>query len=134
MQTASSHPGWGPAAQVILGPDPQLVLYGETVVWFHKVELFRHEEEQRMYRQTPSPEDLALHKELLLRLIEDGEHLGRLIDRHGFLSNAEGITGNDLKSTVCNLLADYRGWHESMPTAERALVLREVFDGSKPIH
>jgi len=134
MQSAQSDRGWGPAAQVILGPDPQLVLYGEAVVWFHKVELFRHEEEQRMYRQTPAPEDLALHKELVLRLIEDGEHLGRLIDRHGFLSNAEGITANDLKSTVDNLRADYRGWHEPMPAAERDLILREVFDGTKPVH
>jgi hypothetical protein len=111
-----------------------LVLYGEAVVWFHKVELFRHEEEERMYRQAPSPEDLALHKELLLRLIEDGEHLGRLIDRHGFLPNAEGVSGNDLKSTVLNLRADYRGWHEPMPAAEGEQVTREVFDGSKPAH
>jgi len=134
MQAADSKRSWGPAAQVILGPDPQLVLYGEAVVWFHKVELFRREEEERMYRLVPSPEDLALHKELLLRLIEDGEHLGRLIDRHGFLSNAEGIAGNDLKSTVLNLRADYRGWHEPMPAAEREQVLREVFDGPKPAH
>jgi hypothetical protein len=87
-----------------------------------------------MYRQTPAPADLTLHKELLLRLITDGEHLGLLIDQHGFLSNAEGITADDLKSTVRNLRADYRGWHEPMPEAERAQVLREVFDGSKPAH
>src|SRR5439155_24625519 len=107
MQASGSKHSWGPAAQVILGPDPQLALYGEAVIWFHKVELFRHEEEQRMYRQTPAPEDLALHKELLLRLIEDGQHLGRLIDQHGFLSNSEGITAEDLKATVRNLRADY---------------------------
>ena len=90
MQTARPKQNWGAAAQIILGPDPQLALYGEAVVWFHKVELFRHEEEARMYRQTPAPADLTLHKELLLRLITDGEHLGLLIDQHGFLSNAEG--------------------------------------------
>ncbi len=134
MEAVSSKQNWGPAAQVILGPDPPLALYGEAVVWFHKVELFRREEEQRMYRQTPVPEDLALHKELLLRLIEDGEHLGRLIDQHGFLSNAEGITADDLKATARNLRADYRGWHEPMPAAERSQVLREVFDGPKPAH
>jgi hypothetical protein len=125
MQAARSKQSWGSVAQVILGPDPQLALYGEAVVWFHKVELFR---------QNPAPADLALHKELLLRLITDGEHLGRLIDQHGFLPNAEGTTVDDLKATVQNLRADYRGWHEPMPDAERAQVLREVFDGPKPAH
>src|SRR5437868_1198962 len=114
MPAAGSKASWGSAAQVILGPEPQLALYGEAVVWFHKVELFRREEEERMYRQKPASEDLLLHKELLLRLIADGEHLLRLIERHGFLSNAQGVTEADLKATLQNLRADYRGWHESM--------------------
>ena len=101
------------------------------MIWFHKVELFRREEEQRMSPETPSQDDLALHKQLLIRLIEDGEHLGRLIDHHGFMSNAEGITAEDLKATTRNLRADYRGWHEPMAPAEKAQVLREVFDGPK---
>jgi len=118
----------GSAVQVILGPDPQLALYGELVVWFHKVELFRHEEEQRMFRQTPGPEDLNLHKNPLLRLIADGEHLVRLIEQHGFLTNNEGVTAEDLKATLQNLRADFRGWHEPMPATQKAELLREVFD------
>ena len=134
MQAGGSKQSWGSAAQVILGPDPQLTLYGEAVVWFHKVELFRHEGEERMYHQTPTPEDSALHKELLLRLIADGEHLVRLIEQHGFLANTEGITDDDLKATLQSLRADYRGWHEPMPAAQQAQILREVFDVPKPAH
>lgn len=134
MDAVSSKHSWGSAAQVILGPDPQLALYGEVVVWFHKVELFRREEEQRMYRQTPSAEDATLHKELLLRLIVDGEHLARLIEQHGFLGNTEGITAADFSATLQNLRADYRGWHEPMPAVQREQILREVFDVPKPAH
>lgn len=131
MQSVGSKQNWSGAAQVILGSDPQLALYGEVVIWFHKVELFRHEEEERMYRQAPAPVDSALHKELLLRLIADGEHLVRLIGQHGFLVNTEGITANDLKATVENLRADYRGWYEPMPAAQRDQILREVFAVAK---
>lgn len=134
MQAVGSKPGWGSAVQVILGPDPQLALYGEAVVWFHKVELLRREEEQRLYRQNPSAEDLSLHRQLLLRLVADGEHLVRLIEQHGFLANIEGITADDLKATLRNLRADYRGWHEPMPGRQRAQILREVFDVSEPSH
>jgi hypothetical protein len=94
MQAAGLKQGWGSAAEVILAPAPQLALYGEVVVWFHKVELFGREEEHRMYRQSPTTEDLALHKELLLRLMTDGEHLTRLIEQHGLLSNVEGVTSS----------------------------------------
>jgi hypothetical protein len=134
MQAVGAKQSWGSAAQVILGPDPQLAIYGEAVVWFHKVELFRHEEETWMYRQTPALEDSALHKELLLRLIADGEHLVRLIQQHGFLANTEGISAEDLGATLQNLRADFRGWHEPMPAAQQAQVLREVFDVPKPAH
>jgi hypothetical protein len=131
VQTVSDKPGWGSASQVILGPDPQLCLYNEIILWFHKVELFRHEEEPRMYQQSPVAEDLALHKRLLGRLIADGEHLSRLIDQHGLLFNAEAVTVADFKATLENLRADYRGWHEPMPAEQRAQILREVFDVAK---
>ena len=134
MQATGSKQSWDTVAQVILGSDPQLALYGEVVVWFHKVELFRREEEERMLRQTPTPEDAALHKKLLLRLIADGERLVRLIEQHGFLSNTESITDDDLRATLQNLRADYRGWHEPMPAAQQAQILREVFDVPKSAH
>ena len=134
MPSIGLRQNWGAAAEVILGPAPELALYGEVVVWFHKVDLFRRQEEQRMYRQPPTPDDLALHKELLLRLMADGEHLARLIEQHGLLSNVEGVTMEDLLATVQSLRADYRGWHEPMPDAQRAQVLREVFDVPKPAH
>ena len=134
MQTVGTTQSWGSAAQVILGPDPQLALYGEVVVWFHKVELFRHEEEKRMYGQTPTPEDTALHQELLHRLITDGEHLARLMARHGLMSNTEGVTAEDFQATLRNLRADYRGWYEPMPAGQQAQILREVFDVPEPAH
>jgi hypothetical protein len=134
MKAVGSPQGWGSAVQVILGPDPQLALYGEVVVWFHKVELFRGEEERRMYRQEPAPEDLALHRQLLRRLLTDGDHLVRLIDQQGFLTNTEKLTADDLKATLANLRADYRGWHEPMPAEKRTQLLREVFNVSQPAH
>ena len=134
MQPAGQKASWDSAAQVILGPDPQPALYGEAVVWFHKVELFRQQEEQTMFGQNPAPEDINLHRTLLLRLIDDGEHLVRLIDHHGFLANAQQITAADLKATLKNLWADYRGWHEPMPAAQKEQILREVFDGPEPAH
>src|SRR5215467_3644864 len=123
MPAADPKANWASAAEVILGPDPQLALYGEAVIWFHKVELFRQREEERMFRQNPTTEDLALHKELLLRLIADGEHLSRLTEQHGFLSNAQGITNADLKATLQNLRADFRGWHEPLPPEQKAQIL-----------
>jgi hypothetical protein len=134
VQIADLKASWGSAAQVILGPEPELALYGEAVVWLHKVELFRQQEEERMYRKEPGPEDVRLHKELLLRLIADGEHVLRLVEQHGFLPNAQGITGADVRATLQNLRADYRGWHEPMPAAQRAQILSEVFDGAKSAH
>jgi hypothetical protein len=131
MQSVGQRRNWGSAAEVILGPAPQLALYGEVVVWFHKVELFRRQEEQQMYRQSPTPEDLALHKELLTRLTTDGEHLTRLIDQHGLLANVEGVTAEDVKATILSLQADYRGWHQPMPETQRAHILRDVFDVQK---
>jgi hypothetical protein len=134
MQAAGLRQSWGSAAEVILAPAPQLALYGEAVVWFHKVELFRREEEHRMYRQNPTPDDFALHKELLLRLIADGEHLTQLIEQHGLLANVEGVTKEDLKATICSLQADYRGWHQPMTDSRSAQILRDVFDVPKPSH
>jgi hypothetical protein len=134
MQAAGLKQSWGSAAELILAPAPQLALYGEVVLWFHKVELFRREEENRMYRQSPTLEDLALHKELLLRLISDGEHLTQLIGQHGLLSNVEGVTREDLKATILSLQADFRGWHQAMPDSQRAQILRDVFDVPKPAH
>ena len=87
-----------------------------------------------MFRQTPAPEDLSVHKELLLRLMTDGEHLVRLIEQHGFVNNAESITLEDVKATLLNLRADYRGWHEPMPAAQQTQILSEVFDVPKSAH
>jgi hypothetical protein len=134
MPAAGLSQSWGSAAEVILAPASQLALYGEVVVWFHKVELFRREEEQRMYRQSPTPNDLALHKELLLRLVTDGEHLTELIEQHGLLSNVEGVTKEDLKATISSLQADYRGWHQPMTDGRRTQILRDVFDVPKSAH
>ncbi len=137
MQARLPKAGWGMVTQLILGSDPQQALQGELIVWFHKVDLFRHEEESRMYRQAPNTEDLAQHKSLLLRLIEDGEHLARLIERLDLKTVFEGTTLEDLRATLRILHADYRGWHEPMAEEQRTQILREVFDGTKsclPLH
>ena len=60
---------WSPVQHLILGEDPQLRIYAEVSVWFKKIELFRKGEDERMFLQEPTPEDLAVHKTLLQRLI-----------------------------------------------------------------
>jgi hypothetical protein len=134
MQPETSERSWSPASQVILGADPQLVLYGDIVLWFHKVELFRQHQQQRMYLRSPGPEDLALHKKLLQRLIADGEHLIRLMAQHGFVANSDAVTPGDVAASVRSLSADFRGWHEPMPEARREEILHQVFDVSQSAH
>src|SRR3954471_5394023 len=130
MPAVTTKQHWEPAVQLILGHDPQLALYGELVLWFHKVDLFRHEEEVRMFQQSPTSEDLNVHKELILRLIADGEHLLKLIEQHS-LPATERVTTADLTATLQNLSADYRGWHERMPADKQAQILADVFDVTK---
>jgi hypothetical protein len=118
---------WSPAKHLILGDDPQLRVYAEVSVWYKKIELFRKGEDERMFRHDPTPEDLAVHKSLLQRLLADGEHLLSLIRQIGLPENIEGITAESVAATVELLGADYRGWHEPMPAEQRERILREVF-------
>ncbi len=134
MQAETSERSWSPASQVILGADPQLALYGDIVLWFHKVELFRQHEEERMYHRSPGAEDLELHKKLLQRLVADGEHLIRLIAQHGLVANTDAVTPEDVAATVRNLSADFRGWHEPMSGDRREEILHQVFDVAQSAH
>ena len=112
---------------LILGEDPQLRIYAEVSVWFKKIELFRKGEDERMFLQEPTPEDLAVHKTLLQRLLADGDHLLSLIQQMGLPENIEGIQSEDVAAAVEALRDTYRGWHEPMPAERREQMLREVF-------
>ena len=118
---------WSPAKLVILGDDPQLRVYAEVSVWYQKLELFRKGEDQRMFVQEPTSEDLAVHRSLLQRLIADGEHLVSLIQHIGLPENTEGITPQSVAATLEAIRADYRGWHEPMLAEQRERILRQVF-------
>jgi hypothetical protein len=118
---------WGAAKHLILGDDPQLRVFAEAAVWLKKLETFRKGENQRMFDQEPTPEDLALHRSLLQRLIADGEHLLSLISQLGFPENTEGISGESLAATIELLRADYRGRHEPMAKEKRDQILNHVF-------
>ncbi len=118
---------WGVAKHLILGDDPQLRLFAEAAVWLKKIEAFRKGEDERMFVRDPTPEDLAVHKSLLQRLIADGEHQLSLVAQISLPENVEGISSASLAATVELLRADYRGWHEPMPPERRARVLREAF-------
>lgn len=118
---------WRPAQHLILGDDPQARLSAEISAWLGKIESFRKGEDQRMFLQTPTAEDLAVHQSLLQRLIADGQHLRSLVGQIGLPENREGITAESLAATVELLLADYRGWHEPMPAEQREQLMREVF-------
>ena len=118
---------WSPARHLILGDNPQLRLYAEAVVWLKKIELFRKGEDERMFAQDPTAEDLAVHKSLLQRLIADGDHLMSLVAQIGLAANVEEVTPESIAATVELLRADYRGWHEPMPPEERQQILKQVF-------
>ncbi len=118
---------WSPAKHLILGEDPQLRVYAEVSVWHKKLEMFRKGEDERMFQHDPTPEDLAVHKSLLQRLIADGEHLLSLIRQIGLPENPEDLTPESVTATVELLRADYRGWHEPMPVAQRQRILSQAF-------
>src|ERR1043166_3466182 len=91
---------WSPVKAIILGEDPQLRIFAEVSVWYKKIELFRKGEDDRMFSQEPTPEDLAVHKSLLQRLIADGQHLIQLIEQVGMPGNIEGITPESVRITL----------------------------------
>jgi hypothetical protein len=80
-----------------------------------------------MFLQEPTPEDLAVHKALLQRLITDGDHLLSLIHQMGLPENIEGIKREDVAVTIETLRDTYRGWHEPIAVEQREQMLREVF-------
>jgi hypothetical protein len=118
---------WSPVQHLILGDDPQLRVYAEVSLWFKKIESFRKSEDERMFAQEPTPEDLAVHKSLLERLMADGDHLLLLIKQVGLPANNEGIKSEDVAAAAETLRDTYRGWHEPPAAERRAQVLREVF-------
>src|SRR3990172_6746832 len=118
---------WSPVKHLILGDDPQLRVYAEVSVWYKKLELFRKGEDDRLFLQEPTSEDLVVHKNLLQRLMADGEHLLSLIRQIGLPESIEGITPESVSATVELLGADYRGWHQPMPAETRERLLKEIF-------
>lgn len=118
---------WSPVKHLILGDDPPGRVHAEVSVWYQKIELFRKGEDERMFLQDPTAEDLAVHRSLLQRLIADGDHLLALVGGIGLPENADGITAESVAATLELLRADYRGWHEPMPAEQRARLLEEVF-------
>jgi hypothetical protein len=111
---------WSPVTHLILGDDPKRRVFADAAVWLKKIEVFRTREDERMILQEATPEDLAVHKTLLQRLIADGEHLLSLFRQLDLPTSPEGISSESLSATVELLRADYRGWHEPMPTHKRA--------------
>jgi hypothetical protein len=118
---------WVPAKHLILGDDPQLRVFGEISVWYKKIESLRQGEDERMVLQNPTPEDLRVHKSLLQRLIADGGYLLSLVKQVGLPENEVGITAESLAAAVELLQADYRGWHEPMPSEKREQILKSAF-------
>jgi hypothetical protein len=114
---------WTPASHLILGDDPQPRVFAEISLWYKKIELFREGEDERMFLHEPTPEDLAVHKSLLRRLMADGEHLLSLVRQGGLPENRDGITLESAAATLELLQADYRGWHDSMPPDQKQRIL-----------
>jgi hypothetical protein len=119
---------WTPARHLILGDDPQLRVFADISIWYKKIELFRKGEDERMFLHEPTPEDLAVHKSLLQRLIADGEHLLSLVRQVGLPENRDEITLESAAATLELLQADYRGWHDSMPPEQKQRILAAFTD------
>jgi len=102
-------------------------LFGEAAVWLKKIEAFREGEDERMFAGDPTPEDLAMHKSLLQRLITDGEHLLSLVAQNGLPENLQEMSRESLAATLETLQADYRGWHQPMSSEKRAQILKAAF-------
>jgi hypothetical protein len=119
---------WTPASHLILGDDPQLRVFADISIWYKKIELFRKGEDERMFLHEPTPEDLAVHKSLLQRLIADGEHLLSLVRQVGLPENRDEITLESATATLELLQADYRGWHDSMPPEQKQRILAAFTD------
>ena len=80
-----------------------------------------------MFQHQPTSEDLAVHKNLLHRLITDGDHMLSVVRQIGLAENLEAITVESLQSTLDLLRADYRGWHEGMSAEKREQILKQAF-------
>jgi hypothetical protein len=111
----------------ILGDDPQQRVLAEVADWFGKVQLFRKQEDERMFRREPTVEDLAIHKSLLQRLTVDGERLLSLIGQIGLPENREGIGPEAVAIELDTLRDTCRGWHDPMPKGQREQLLKEIF-------
>lgn len=118
---------WTPASHLILGDDPQQHVFMEVTDWFKKVQLFRQQEDESMFRREPTGEDLAIHKHLLQRLMLDGQHLLSLIRQAGWTENSQGIAPEAVAVEIEALRDTFRGWHEPMPQAERKWMMQEIF-------
>src|SRR5450756_1364551 len=118
---------WTPASHLILGDDPQQRIFVEVTDWFKKVQLFRQQEDERMFLREPAAEDLAIHKHLLQRLILDGQHLRSLVRQVGWPENNQGIAPEAVVVEVETLRDTFRGWHEPMPQTERKRMMQEIF-------
>ena len=118
---------WSSVQNLILGEDPKPRLYAKAAVWNHKIDVFRRCEDECMISHEPAPEDLAIHKILLQRLIADGDHLLSLIQQIGLPEDPAVISSESVAAILELLRADYRGWHEPMLAEKREQILREVF-------
>ena len=51
----------GPAEHLILGYDPQRHFHAEAVAWLKRIGLFHKGEDERMFLQQATLDDLAMH-------------------------------------------------------------------------
>ena len=118
---------WVPSRRLILGDDPRQRVFLEVLDWFKKVQLFRQQEDERMFQREPAEEDLAIHRHLLQRLMLDGQHLLSLVRQVGWPDDNRGIAPEAVAAEVETLGDTFRGWHQPMPQEERERLFRDIF-------
>ena len=105
-------------------------LIEDIVAWFKAVELFRAAEDEHLYINEPTPEDLRQHRTWIYSLMAEGERLVTEVQAKGGLP--EGMVHfklPDVEATIESLRVAERMWHQnSLSTERRREILKSVFN------
>ena len=134
MAEALELPPWQAVAWVIDQNQKDFLVGNHSLIeglvaWFKAVELFRATEDERLYLNDPTQDDLRQHRTWIAGLIAEGERLVTEVQSKGGLP--EGVVRfrlADVEATIEGLRADERMWHQNTVSPERRReILKAVF-------
>lgn len=105
-------------------------LIEDIVAWFKAVDLFRLTEDERLYINEPTEDDLRQHRTWIYSLIAEGQRLVTEVQAKGGLP--EGVVRfklADVEATIESLRIAERTWHQNSLSKERKReILKSVFN------